>query len=441
MPNVLARIFALCLFVSGTAGQVWAQTAYDAALARVQAAPDDPRISLEFVQAAIDARQVRPAIGRLEALLARRPDLANIRLELGLLYLEAGSPQLAERFIRDALRAPDVPTPVRSRAEAALERALVGQRRAWVEFELAVTTRVESNALAAPGSTGVQRVVAGTEVVANLDTEDTAQSDFSISGAAGARFGFDLGNQAADRITGSVNYFGTRYLEEDELNLDVISGDVGPEISVGGAGRIATIRPFVQGSFIRQEGVNFLSSFGGGADAQLALSPRSRASARGEVRNSDFIRTEENPANDLRDAVQYVFRGGIGYEISPSLAFFGAAGMTRNAAESAFESYWEGTYRLAVSYTFTDPVGVFADPLSASFSTSYRHRRHDRPDIAIDLNDAQRDNRASTDLTLRFPITDRASLEVRGGYVLNASNYAIEDFSNFSLSSRLAVRF
>ena len=66
-------------------------TSYDAALERLLAAPSDPEASFDFAQAAIAASDPRAAIAALERILIFDPKLANIRLELGSLYLLVGA--------------------------------------------------------------------------------------------------------------------------------------------------------------------------------------------------------------------------------------------------------------------------------------------------------------------------------------------------------------
>lgn len=80
----------------------------------------NPERSFEFVQAAVDAGDLRGAIAALERILLINPDLPNIQLELGVLYRRAGAAELGDAYIREALAAEDVPPEVRERAEAIL---------------------------------------------------------------------------------------------------------------------------------------------------------------------------------------------------------------------------------------------------------------------------------------------------------------------------------
>ena len=54
----------------------------------------DPEKAFDFAQSAVAVGDVRGAIDALERVLTLNPTLTNIKFELGLLYLRAGSPEL-----------------------------------------------------------------------------------------------------------------------------------------------------------------------------------------------------------------------------------------------------------------------------------------------------------------------------------------------------------
>ena len=68
-------------------------------------------------------------------------------------------------------------------------------------------------------------------------------------------------------------------------------------------------------------------------------------------------------------------------------------------------------------------------------------RTHDEPDLAIDLDRVQRDHRVDVSLGAQIPLYQRVAFFVRGGYVVNQSTYAIEEFDNLSVASGLRLRF
>ena len=339
----------------------------------MQQSPDDPRKSFELVQTAIASGNVRIAIARLESLLVQNPALSNLRLELGLLYLENGSPQLAQRFIEEAMRDPSIPPGARARADQALSQAVTAQRGWSIEGELSVSVRAETNATAAPGDTQVQFVLGGQEVSSTLDTEDTEQSDVSFVTIANTRATLGFGNQAGDRLVGNLLYFSSRYVSEKDLDLDFFSADVGPEFQLGTrAGIPGTIRPYATGALVRKDGRNFQSDYGGGVEARVSLGTGSSAGGRFDARVTDFRRTPADPNNNERDALLLSFRPDIGYQLLPDLLMRASLGVARNLAAASFESYWEAGSGVQLTYAFADPTGLLGSRWTGALGADYR---------------------------------------------------------------------
>lgn len=415
---------------------------YSAALKAVQESPADPERSLVFVQAAIQSGQIRPAISRLESLLLNNPGLANIRLELGLLYLEAGSPQRAEAYIAEALKSPDAPAPVRARAEDALRRARRQQETLSYELEASVGMLVESNATAAPDEIEIQIVSFGQEVLATLDTDDTEESDVSLLFSAGGQIRYDFGTQARDELVFTAGYFGTRYKEQTQLDLDIFTAELGPEIRLNSRlGIDGFIRPYVTGAFVLKSASSFEADGGGGVDFEAALGPRTLALGRLDARYTDFQVTPDDPTNNDRDAILVTFSPRVLHQLSSSVSVLGGFGIGLNDAEVGFESYRQGSATVRGFYVFDDPFEVVTRPVTSSLGATYRFRQFSEPDPVIDVDDSQRDQRIDLSLFLSIPITEEAAIAFRGGYVLNRSNYEIEEFDNLSFSTSLDLRF
>ena len=83
----------------------------------------NPELSFEFAEAAVAVGDVRGAIAALERILLINPNLPNIALELGVLYYTVGNNALAAQYLKQVLTAPQVPAPMRQRAQATLAAA------------------------------------------------------------------------------------------------------------------------------------------------------------------------------------------------------------------------------------------------------------------------------------------------------------------------------
>ena len=278
--------------------------AYSNAVAAAIEDPSDPEKAIALAEAAARAGRIRQAIATLERLLAGNPDLSNIRLELGLLYLQSGAPELARSFIEQALADPAMPPRVRARAEQALEQAATQQRGWTLQGEISLALRYETNATAAPDDARVQFVAGGQELPATLRSEDTEQADVSFVSNASARAGVDLATQAGDVLWAGVSYYATRHIDQKQLDLDVFQGDIGPEIALKPRlGIDLTVRPYAAGALVRKDGRMFQGEYGGGLFLDAGLGSRTRATVRGDVRVSDFRKTAVDPMNNDRDAV------------------------------------------------------------------------------------------------------------------------------------------
>lgn len=433
-------IFALSSLFSSAFADT--ETNFQRALTELRKDPSDPAVSIAFVEAAVASGNTRIAIARLESLIAQNPDLSNLKFELGMLYRQFGSPQLAQKLITEAMADPSFPPIYRARAERELAEAVDAQRGWSVETELALSLRAETNANAGPGDARVQFVTNGLEVGALLNRDDTEQSDISVVGTIGTTFRVDLGTQAGDQLIGTLYYYGTRYQSEKDLDLDFFSGEIGPEVNLERRlGAAVKIRPYAAAAHIREDGRPFLSEYGGGIDLVFKPTSRLTAQARVDARVTDFNRGPSAPLNDQRDGVLTRFVPQVRYLVQPNLSVGARVEVGRNTADKGFESYWQAGSALQMIYAYSDPLGLAGIPWSSTLGAGYRHRQHDRPDPSIDLDDKQRDHRFDVSLETEAPVNQTASGFVRGGYVANSSNYAIDDFENFFLSGGLRLRF
>ena len=148
----MALVLLGSLIAGADKGSAQNSPTYRAALQSVLANPADPEASFIFAETAVEEGNVREAIAALERVLIINPSLDNIRLELGLLYRQAGSSALAEQFIGTALASPDIPPDVKDRAEAELAAARAANSRWSRTFGLSFGLISDSNANFGPGN-------------------------------------------------------------------------------------------------------------------------------------------------------------------------------------------------------------------------------------------------------------------------------------------------
>ncbi|MGH8658984.1 MAG: hypothetical protein ACREV4_11065, partial [Gammaproteobacteria bacterium] len=195
-----------------------AEVRYEQALQAMQADLADPERSFEFVEAAVAVGDLRGAIAALERILLINPKLANIKLELGVLYLQVGSAQLAQSYLRQALEAPDVPELVRVRAEEMLARAEAAASRHRFTGLLSLAGRFDTNANAAPASVRFVDPFFGDVVEATLQQEFTEREDYSLQALGSFQYGYRLDSQAGNEIEANLLLYAQRYDVSEEVN-------------------------------------------------------------------------------------------------------------------------------------------------------------------------------------------------------------------------------
>lgn len=405
------------------------RSAYDRALARLLAAPSDAEVSFDFAQAAIAASEPRAAIAALERILVFDPTLANIRLELGTLYPREGATQLAERRLQEALASPDAPPEIRERAEALLREAQAANDRLRVYGSAYLGVQGDSNASAAPGSPTVQIVVGGEEVAAQLDTESVGQADVSAVTLLTGTLEYDLGFQRDHVLIVEGAYFGNRHLEVSEFDIDAFNLVVGPDLKLTDDNDVA-IRPFVIGSYVRQDRTGFLQSGGAGVEVFYSIGDTLDLRGQALVLYQDFIQSREEPTNNLRDGTAVSFRPAVDWLPDPTRRVTGGIELRRSGARAALERFYDIAPFVSVSQLLPSPIDAGGTPWIASGIVSYRYRPYDAPDPAISLSEAETDNRVDLRLSLQVPVFLDAAVVAQAGYTKNFSTYAVDEFDN-----------
>jgi hypothetical protein len=129
----------------------------------------NPEKFFAFIVTAVEVGDVGGAIAALERVLLIRPDLANVKMELGLLYRAARAPETAEAYLSEAGVSGDVPPEYGERLEQEIAAVHADQSAHRLTGSLFLGGRYETNVNAGPDSRSVQ--VGGTPI--NLEGDDT----------------------------------------------------------------------------------------------------------------------------------------------------------------------------------------------------------------------------------------------------------------------------
>ena len=405
----------------------------DAALRRVLVDPADPEASFELARAAAEAGDLTSAIAALERLLILNPRLDNIKLELGVLYLETGATELGERLIREALENPEVPPDVRERAEEFLAAAEAANDPLRVAGSVTVGLLAESNANSAPSSVS--------ELGFELDPEAQGQSDVSGFVQGDVRLRYDLGLQAGHELALDAAYYGQRYGDLSEIDFGRLSLSTGVDFNLTRAlDRTAQLSVRLDGSVARRDDERFLTEIGPSATLRLVAGPRTSGQVGAFWRDQEFEPTTRVPVNDNRDGTVFgALARGDRVLSERASAFLGLSAL-RKTAQEEFEAYDEIAASAGYARSFDAPVAAGA-PWILSLSGSLSRTEYEGPDPDILPDEAREDVTVTVAAGLTIPVADDFAILSEVGYTSQSSNYATNDFDNTFGSIALTYRF
>ncbi len=429
---MIARISGWLLLAAALTLPAGAQTGaegadpYAAALSRLVEAPADRQRSFDLAKAAVASGRVREAIAALERLLRIDPTLANIKLELGVLYLQVGSPARAEFYLADALADPAAPPDVRARGEELLTQARAQQDPVRYSGAIRLGIRAETNANAAPGGGSI--IIRG--VTFDLEDSATDQPDESVFVALRGRADVDLGTQAGHGVYAEGSYFGTRHSDQTQLNLHVMGLEFGatylpsPENAPD-----LVLNPYIVGDVIYKDEELFEVDAGAGLRLFSEIWDTVGSRTQIEVLSTQFNNTTEDPENDLNDGYLYRFDQDLRWQVTNRVALSAGAFYGRNVADAGFESYRETGARTGVSVRHASPFGLTRRSWRSGLNLRYRYRAFDEPDEAIS-DSKRRDNRVDARLSTSIPVARRVRLGASFAYAFNGSTEDINQFEN-----------
>jgi len=338
-----------------------AEARYERALETMQADLADPERSFEFVAAAVAIGDLRGAIAALERILLINPKLANIKLELGVLYLQVGSAQLAQSYLRQALEPPDVPELVRVRAEEMLARAEAAASRHRFSGLLSLAGRF------APASVRFVDPFFGDVVEATLQDQFTEREDYSLQALGSVQYGYRLDSQAGNEIEANLLLFGQRYDVSNEVNTTLIDFDLGPRFYFGDiASQDLSLRPYVSVSYLQLEDESYLRTVGGGIGVRKYFSPRLRAEGYVEAEDFEFTNSERRPTVSNRSGPQVALGGVLSYQLFSNTVLTAGLTLATLDAEEEFESFKDLSFLFAVEQYYPAPFGLTHLPWSTA---------------------------------------------------------------------------
>lgn len=401
---------------------------------------DDAEASFRFAAEAAAAGDVVGAIAALERVLQTNPDLANIKLELGLLYLRAGNADLARSYIRQAIAAPDAPEAARLRGRLALGSAAGAAGGFSALGSVFANASVQSNPNGSPGSVsvtgpgGVPIIISGDDLSIPRGTDLSA----SIGGSVQLRYGLD--SQRGNDIVLDVAATQTNYADTTELDATYVNARLGPRFFTGPIlAPSGYIRPYASATLLSLGRASYFSAWGGGAEFLARLSLQTSMTGQLNYERRDYHNSRRRPTADEQSG-DY-FSGGVelARQIRPRL---------RASAGALFEevdadrSYWSRTTwggQLGLIYAFAPSGG--AHSWIARLAGTYRRSDYSGPDPLVDPIVKRTEDRGDLQASLSIPMVASLSCDLRIGQTWNRSNLPNYDFDNTAGTVGVSYRF
>src|SRR5262249_16375199 len=283
--SVLAFLLGLQLIAAADSRQVYAQTTpapaaagelereYDAAFQEMLKKPADLDVLFKFARIPAKTGDLEGAISALERMLLINGDLPRVRLELGVLYYRLGSYEVARTYLESALKSPNLPPDVRSRAEQFMAQVQAQQKTSQFSAEAFFGWRYQSNANLGPGTSNVRLF----GQPANLNQQSLGQADWGVVSSLQVRHRYDLGLQDKSAIETLFTAYANRQFQVSAANVSLLDLTSGPRFQVfNGIFEDVTLKPFGALGYIWVNDTPYYGSYGAGLEGSILLSDRFR---------------------------------------------------------------------------------------------------------------------------------------------------------------------
>src|SRR6266404_5279332 len=236
---------------------------YDEAFQEMLRKPADLDVLFKFATIASQTGDLEGAISALERMLLINGDLPRVRLELGVLYYRLGSFEVARTYLESALKSPNLPLDVRSRAEQFMAQVQNQQKTSQFSGEAFFGWRYQSNANLGPASSNVRLF----GQVANLNQASIGSPDWGVVSSLQVRHRYDLGLQDKSAIESQFTAYANRQFTVSAANVSLLDLTSGPRFQVfNGIFEDVTLKPFGALGYIWVNDTPYYGSYGAGLE-------------------------------------------------------------------------------------------------------------------------------------------------------------------------------
>ncbi|CAH0355563.1 hypothetical protein SPH9361_03625 [Sphingobium sp. CECT 9361] len=415
---------------------LYAQEIDSTAAAKINA--DDAEQSFRYAADAAAAGNIVGAISALERVLQNNPDLDNVKLELGLLYLRAGNVDLAKSYLRQAVNSPNAPGLARERARIALGSANGGLGGFTLSGSLFAGTQVQSNPNGSPGAVSVAGAGGIPIIISGDDLNIPRGTDVSASLGGSLQLRYGLNSQRGNDIVADMALSQTNYNDTTELDATYVNARIGPRFFTGPANApTGFIRPVVTGTFLALGHARYFGALGGGIEFLFRPSIVTNIAGQISVEKRDFHNSRRRPTAEEQGGTYTSGSLDLTQQLSARMRVT-VGGLFEHV--DANRSYWSrSTFGGQVGALYAFGAGAKSVLLRAN--GSYRRSDYDAADPLVDALKKRDEDRFDLELLLSIPMTQRLSMDLRGSQVWNTSNLPNYDYKNTLGAVGVSYRF
>ena len=404
------------------------QAQYDQLFQQMLEQPANLDLMFQFSQVATRMGRYEPAITTLERMLIYNPDLPRVRLELGVLYLRIGAPEVARSYFIEALQTADIPEPVRARADAFLAEIDRRTARHLVAGSVFGGLRYQTNANAAPNG---GRVVTPAGIL-ELDDRFRREDDFNafLSGLVLHRYTLD--NPRGEYWESRAIAYASKQFQVEDLDLAVLQIDTGPRLALlPDLIPSTTARPYLVADAASLDWKLLFASAGAGLEVRHQVNDELLLEAEPVLLYREF----DNSSTFRNVDEQSGWEAGIAlrahYRIRPDLVLRGELSYSNEDARDRSESNNEYGVAASLEYTYPAPFGLDLPPWTVALGAGYVWTDYREEDENVDRTRERRDEEFRLSLLNSFRITNSLSIEAQLQYINNDSNIRNFDRDNF----------
>ena len=438
-PPVLAQTPAAAQATPAATTKGDLEKQYDAAFQEMLRQPANLDVLFKFASLASQTGDLEGAISALERMLLINPNLPRVRLELGVLYFRLNSYEVAREYLQGALKSPNVPAEVRTRAEQFMAQIESQQQASHLHGEVFLGFRYQSNANLGPATSSV-RLFGQT---ANLNQSAVGGPDWGAVSTVQLRHTYDFGTQDKATLETFFTGYANRQFQLSAANVQLVDLTIGPRFQIlSSAFQDITVKPLLAGGAIWINDTPYYASWGGGGEVNTMLSDRLRNISTVIWRRHNNQDTSYLPTNSQFRGTEYSATTVFPFDITQIVSLFASGSAQRFQADLAsWQSYQLWGLGGGMNFRFLDPVLKTGLPWSVSLTASNQWWHYDAPDPTVDPNTYRDQSDFIVSLTLAVPFDERTTFSLTGGRFVRSATLPNYAFENNNIMAGVSWRF